>query len=154
MIEYIKQSALAIGIQVVFLNSSDKIETQLNRVTRDEDNPTMLVSWDIDTTLAWNTNGILQDPSANIVALLVIKPETTADDEAIVATEEMSVLFETFLTNLFSRLNPISKIGGNPPVTNATYKRVPKHGMGKHSGVLGRWTQSVPRTVVCDIELP
>jgi hypothetical protein len=98
----------------------------------------MLISWDIDTTLNFNSNGFLDNPSSTIVALLVKKPEDLTKDVAEQVAEEMAALFRKFLQNLYTRLIPL-QTSSVPPISGASYKLVPKHGAGKHSGVLGRF---------------
>jgi hypothetical protein len=138
MIQQMKDAADAVGIVALITNSTDRIETQLNSLTREEDLPIMLISWDIDTTLNFNSNGFLDNPSSTIVALLVKKPEDLTKDVAEQVAEEMAALFRKFLQNLYTRLIPL-QTSSVPPISGASYKLVPKHGAGKHSGVLGRF---------------
>jgi hypothetical protein len=139
MIQYLEDAAEAVGISAIITNSNEKIETQLNRLTREEDLPLILISWDINVSLNFDQHGFLDNPSLDIVALLVTKPETTAKTEAETTAFEMGVLFQKFLIQLRSSLVPVSKIG-TEPVTGASYKLVPVHGAGKHSGILGKFT--------------
>lgn len=138
MIQHIRDAATSVGITAVITNSKEKIEVQLNSLTKDGDAPIMLVSWDIDTTLNFNVNGFLDNPSSTIVALLVKKPADLTKDVSEDAAIEMALLFRRFLQALYSILIPY-QTGAGSPITNATYKLVPKHGAGKHSGVLGKF---------------
>lgn len=138
MIQQIKQAADQVGIVALITNSSDRIETQLNSLTREENLPIMLVSWDIDTTLSFNKNGFLENPSSTIVALLVSKPEDLTKDVAEEVAEQMGALFRKFLQALYTILIPYQTTD-TPSISGASYKLVPKHGAGKHSGVLGRF---------------
>jgi len=153
MIQLIKDSADAVGIAVVITNSDTAIETQLNAlthktekgdplnpttITRGTDLPIMLISWDIDTTLNFNTNSFLDNPDSKVVALLVKKASDLKKDTLEAASVEMGVLFTQFIQDLYSRLIPYMRTT-TTPITGAGYKLVPKYGSGKHSGVLARW---------------
>lgn len=140
MIEYIQASATACGIGIVVTNSEKSIETQLNNLTDLEGQPIMLVSWDIDTNLSFDTNGFLENPSSKIVALLVKKATDLKKETMEEASIEMGRLFTRFIKDLYERLIPFQRSREAGPITEATYKLVPKHGSGKHSGVLCRWT--------------
>lgn len=145
MIQLIKDAAAEVGIVAFITNSTERIETQLNRIVREEDLPIMLVSWDIDVNLVFDPSGFLQNPTVNIVSLLVEKPETTSKEEAEKSAVAMGVLFQTFLQKLHSKLIIFQK-QTDPPVSNASYKLTPIHGAGKHSGVLGRFTMRIAVT--------
>jgi len=54
MIAHIQTAAANVGISTFITNSEDKIDIQLSRLTRDENQPTMLVSWDIDVNLTFD----------------------------------------------------------------------------------------------------
>lgn len=140
MIQHIKDSAEAVGIEAVITNSEQKIEVQLNSLTRDDDRPIMLVSWDIDTTISFDEHGLMNNPEMSIVALLVEKAPDLTKVELENTAEEMADLFKLFLQDLYRRLIPVQR-SLRQPITNATYKYVPKHGAGKHSGVLAKWNQ-------------
>ena len=138
MIQLIKDSAKAVGISLVVTNSSEKIETQLNSLTHKADSPIMLISWDIDTKLNFNNNGVLDNPLSSITALLMRKADDlekiTLEDAAV----EMGSLFQVFIQELYER-SIIFQRSSTAPITNCTYKLVPRYGMGKHSGVLCKW---------------
>lgn len=149
MIEEIKLAAEEVGINAFITNSNERIETQLNRLTKEEELPIMLVSWDINVTLQFDNSGFLQNPSADIVALLVTKPEDMTKDEAEKSAEEMGLLFTQFLQKLNSSLSVYQK-QAEQPIGGASYKMVPVHGAGKHSGVLGKWNM---KTAVVNCEV-
>ena len=149
MIDVIKKSAEDVGINAFITNSNEKIETQLNRLTKEEELPLMLVSWDMNVSLQFDKNGFLQNPSVDIVALLVTKPEDLSKDEAEKSAVEMGTLFTQFLQNLNSSLSIYQK-QAEQPISGASYKLVPQHGMGKHSGVLGKWNM---KTAVINCEV-
>ena len=138
MIQHIKDSAAAVGVIAFVTNSTEKIETQLNALTRDSDRPIMLVSWDIVTDLAFDEHGFLKNPTSNITALLLEKAYDTTKLEVEKTAEEMAVLFQSFMQDLYKRLLPLQTTP-EVPITGANYKLVPNYGLGKHSGVLGKW---------------
>lgn len=154
MIQLIKDSAQAVGITLVITNSEEGIETQLNNlthktergdlnnpttITRGTDLPIMLISWDIDTDLVFNSNKFLDNPSSKIVALLMKKATDLKKDTLELASQEMGVLFTQFIVDLNDRLTPYMRTTASS-ITNCGYKLVPRYGKGKHSGVLARWT--------------
>lgn len=135
----IKEAAEKSGITAVITNSTERIETQLNRITGIEELPIMLVSWDLETDLSFDTNGFLTNPLTRVVLLLMTKSESNEKDEYEKAAEEMSGIYQIFLQNLNSHLVKYNKLNG-PSITNAGYTLVPRHGAGKHSGILGKFT--------------
>lgn len=139
MIQYIIDAADEVGIAAYVSNSTEKIETQLNRITKESDLPIMLVSWDLDVTLAFDSNGFLENPSVDAVVLLVEKPEDLSKVEAEESAVNMGKLYQQFLQVLHGKLNVYQKQEGSP-IPSATYKLVPRHGAGKHSGILGKFT--------------
>lgn len=149
MIADIKTAAESVGITAVITNSSEKIETQLNRIQRVEDLPIMLVSWDLESTLEFDENGFLKNPSTNVVLLLMDKAEDRSKDEAEAVAEEMATLFQQFIQKLYTALVPYQKEIGTNILTNISYTLVPQHGLGKHSGVMGRFTMSDKVVVDC-----
>jgi hypothetical protein len=148
MIGYIQEAAEACGIATVITNSEERIETQLNSLTKEEGVPIMLVSWDIDTTLNFDRNGFLENPSSNIVALLMKKAPSLTKDDMEQASQEMGALYQNFIQKLWNILIPLQK-SATAPIVNANYKLVPKHGAGRHSGVLCKWTMKTDISYVC-----
>ena len=140
MIAEIKEAAEFVGVTAFITNSTEKIEVQLNRLTGQEDLPIMLVSWDLDIKISFNNNGFLDNPTVDVVCLLLGKPEDTTKDEAENMAEEMYFLYISFIQQLRSLLSPKLVNYAGQPITNIGCKLVPKHGAGKHSGVLGRFT--------------
>lgn len=153
MIQLIKDSAEAVGIKAVITNSEQNLEIQLNSlthktekgnlatpnvVTRETDLPIMLISWDIDTELNFNSNSMLDNPLSNIVALLMKKASSMNKTDLEDSSVEMGQLFQVFIQDLYERLIPLQRTNTSP-ITNCTYKLVPKYGSGKHSGVLCKW---------------
>lgn len=152
MIQEIKAAAQEVGIKAVISNSKEGIETQLNSlthreekgdstsnttITRTDDCPILLISWDIDTTLSFS-NGVLNNPLSAIVALLLKKSPDLKKQSLEDASEEMASLFHSFIQNLNDRLVLVSRTS-TTPITNCGYKLVPRYGLGKHSGILARW---------------
>lgn len=142
MIQDIKLAAEAVGITAVITNSTEKIETQLNRITRIEDLPLMLVSWDMVSSLEFDENGFLLNPKTDVVMLLLDKAEDTRKESAEAKASEIALLFQSFIQNLYSQLSQYQKVQGEDILTGVSYTLVPKHGLGKHSGILGRFTAS------------
>lgn len=162
MIQSIKDSAAAVGITAVITNSKENLETQLNSlthkdekgdpanpnlITRATDSPLMLISWDIDTTLIFNANGVLNNPLSSIVCLLMKKSGDLKKDTMEDASVEMGELFQVFIQDLYERLIPDARTTMTP-ITECSYKLVPRYGMGKHSGVLAKW-KMINRLDVC-----
>ena len=140
MIADIKTAAEAVGITAVITNSKEKIETQLNRITRIEDLPLMLVSWDLESTIEFDQHGFLTNPVTNVVVLLMDKAQDTSKEEAENTAEEMALLFQKFCRSLYSQLVQYQQVQGQDMLTNISYSLAPQYGLGKHSGVLGRFT--------------
>lgn len=140
MIADINIAAEACGITAVITNSKEKIETQLNRITGIENLPLMLISWDMESTIDFDEHGFLTNPVTNVVALLMDKAEDTAKETAEATAEAMGLLYQSFLVKLRNQLIQYQKVQGQDMVTDISYTLVPKHGLGKHSGILGRFT--------------
>tara|TARA_B110000014_G_C19533559_1_gene286173 strand:- start:15 stop:461 length:447 start_codon:yes stop_codon:yes gene_type:complete len=140
MIAEIKQAAESVGVTAFITNSTEKIEVQLNRLTSQADLPIMLVSWDLEIKMDFNDNGFLDNPTSDVVCLLLGKPEDTTKEEAENMAEDMYFLYLDFLQELRDTLSPKLVNYQSQPIINAGCKLVPVHGLGKHSGVLGRFT--------------
>ncbi|UXQ88758.1 structural protein [Tenacibaculum phage Larrie] len=141
MIQQVKLSAEEVGINAVVTNSNEKIETQLNRLTREEVLPIMVISWNYDTTLRFNTLGFLENPKTKFTGLLLTKAYDTSKFEMELAASQMGSLFQIFIKNLRDRLVKFQTTS-EQPISDAGYVNTPVHGMGKHSGVLFRFTAS------------
>ena len=148
MIEFINASAKACNIQTVITNSDQGIETQLNNLTQTENLPIMLISWDIDVNLSFDENGFLNTPSIPITALLMTKSPTLEKIDMESDAFKMGKFYTQFIQHLFGVLTPLQK-GTDPAITDATYKLLPKYGMGKHSGVMCKWTMRIPFEINC-----
>lgn len=133
-----KAAAKAVGVNAVITDSDSKIETQLRRLTKEEQLPILLISWDIDVSLEFGTNGYLKDPSLAITCLLLSKPEDLTKEEAELLAEKMGVLFKDFLMELY-KLQSVTVKTPESTITNASYKLLPRYGIAKHSGVLGKF---------------
>lgn len=143
MISDIKSAAESVGITAVITNSTEKIEVQLNRLTGQEDLPLMLVSWDLDISLQFNENGFLNNPKAKVVCLLMNKPEDTTKSEAEDMSVEMFYLYNDFIQALRDILSPKLVNYADQPIQDIGAKLIPVHGLGKHSGVMGRFTMTI-----------
>jgi len=144
MITKIKEAAESVGITAVITNSTEKIEVQLNRITSQADLPIMLVSWDMDIKMTFNEHGFLDNPTVDVVCLLMGKPEDTTKDEAESMATEMHYLYMQFVQNLRGLLSPTLTNYAGEPLSAVGSKLVPKHGAGKHAGILGRFTMAAP----------
>lgn len=140
MIQDIKTAAESVGITAVITNSKERIESQLNRITGVEDLPLMLVSWDLETTITFNEHGDLNNPITRVVVLLMDKASDTTKDEAEATSENMAALFQQFVKALYSQLIPYQKQIGTEILSDIGFTLAPQHGMGKHSGILGRFS--------------
>jgi len=140
MIADITIAAEAVGITAVVTNSKEKIETQLNRITGIESLPLMLISWDMESTIDFDEHGFLTNPVTNVVALLMDKAQDTSKDEAEATAEAMALLYQSFLVELRKQLIQYQRVQGQDMLSDISYTLVPKHGLGKHSGILGRFT--------------
>lgn len=140
MIEDIKTAALTAGITAVITNSTEKIEVQLNKITHLEDLPIMLISWDLNISLNFNDNGFLDNPVSDVVALLMMKPEDLGKDSHEAGAEEMYFLYMDFLQALRDILSLKLKNYDKQPITGITCGLVPRHGLGKHAGILGKFS--------------
>lgn len=139
MIKEINKAAEQVGITAIVTNSTEKIETQLNRITNAEQLPILLVSWDYEVNLEIDSNGFLNNPSTNIVCLLMTKAYSTEKSDMEEASELMGALFTNFVKTLNSNLRVQTRDGLNA-LSGISYTNVPRHGAGKHSGVLGRFS--------------
>ena len=133
------KAADAVGIAAFVTDSKNKLETQLNNLTRQGDSAIMLVSWDINTSLTFDEHGFLDNPESNITALLLGKPEELSRNEFKDMSDEMGELFQLFIRQLRDDLVQV-QVTTNAPITDVSYLAVPKYGSGKHSGVLAKWT--------------
>lgn len=149
MIADLKIAAEAVGITAIITNSNEKIETQLNRITGVEDLPIMLVSWDLETSLQFNEHGFLDNPVTNVVLLLMDKPKDRTKDVAEDTAEAMATLYQQFIQSLYTQLIQYQKVQGQEMLTQISYTLVPKHGLGKHAGVMGRFTMQTATVVDC-----
>ena len=142
MIEDLKLAAEAVGITAVISNSKENIETQLNRITRIEDLPLALISWDLETSITFNEHGDLNNPKTSVVILLMDKAQDTTKDEAEKTAESMATLYQQYMKALYSQLVQYQKEIGVEILSDVGYTLAPMYGLGKHSGVLGRFTMS------------
>ena len=140
MIIDIKEAGEAVGITTLITNSNERIETQLSRITGFEDLPIMLVSWDLETALTFDKHGLLNNPSTKVVCLLMTKADDTTKDDLEEAANKMGELYQSFIQTLYATLVKYQRATGENILKEISYKLVPKHGAGKHSGILGRFT--------------
>lgn len=135
-------AAEAVGITVYVTDSKSRLETQLNRIAKIIDLPMMLVSWDIQTDLEFNSLGQLGNPKCNITFMLMSKAELLEKIPMTEEAEKMGELFQQFLKKLYDSLSSVNVLGESP-ITYASYTQDPDHGAGRHSGVVGGWVMAV-----------
>lgn len=148
IIPALKAAAKSVGVSAFITDSDRGIDTQLTRITKVEQLPIMLISWDMERDLSFDSNGFLNPSGVKVVCLLLTKPETMEKDEAEESAEKMGILFEQFLQHLYSSQSSIVR-PPTSPITGANYKLLPWYGIAKHSGVLGRFTVGVPTSTLC-----
>ena len=139
-ISLIQDAATAVGITAILTNSDAKLQTQLNRITDLAELPIMLVSWDLTTRLEFDDNGFLLNPTTPVTCLLMSKPDSSEKKERETTAESMGNLFTSFIVQLRSDLVQYNRSTTVKMLTNIDYQLVPKHGMGHHSGIIGKFT--------------
>jgi hypothetical protein len=149
----LEEAADNVGVNLFISDSSERIETQLNKLTRNEDLPIILISWDVSGSISFDPNGWITDPNYSVTSLLLTKPESLAKAEAKKSTQEMADLFFRFMQELNKIQRPKLRMNlpqGLNAVTNVTANFVPVHGAGKHSGILGTFNVFDRINVKCD----
>lgn len=141
IISIIRSTAKEVGITAVITNSASRLESQLNRNTDLSDLPMMLINWDLTTNYEFNEHGFLNNPQTPVTCLLMSKADDIDTPSQYEETAElMQDLFTVFIQKLYLNLTSIQTNSATPAITSASSILVPKHGLGKHSGVVGRWT--------------
>lgn len=148
IIKNLKKAAESVGINAFITNSQEKLDTQLNRLTREEDLPIMLISWDLKITINFNEHGWIDNPPVEVVALLLTKAEDKSKEAAEESAENMGKLFIEFLQKL-SDTQRLEIRTRDLPITNASMQLVPLHGIAQHSGVMGRFTVRATNVIPC-----
>ena len=148
MKKIIEDAAKSVGITAMITNSKERIETQLNSLTRHADLPLMLISWDIDVTVVFSKEGFLKNPPTKVVCLLMDKAFDNSKDEREKTAEKMGLLYMSFLEKLWESLIPFQKTQ-DEPIYDASYKLSPEYGSGKHSGVIGLFTMNDAIKDIC-----
>ena len=100
----------------------------------------MLISWDLQTTISFNEHGFFDNPVTDCVILLMDKADDTSKDEAEATAEKMGVLYQQFMQALYSQLIQYQTSEGQEMLSGISYTLAPQYGLGRHSGVLGRFT--------------
>ena len=139
MITEIKEAAKQSGFSVYIAENDKDINTQLNRIVRQESLPIALTSWDIPVNLEFDNNGVLKNPLSNITMLLVDKADSLEKRDLEEKAEEVGDLFINFIRNLNSYLYNNTNVKENP-ITSIRFEYAPKFGSGQHSGVLATFT--------------
>tara|TARA_R110000796_G_scaffold5390_6_gene20250 strand:+ start:2035 stop:2493 length:459 start_codon:yes stop_codon:yes gene_type:complete len=142
-ISTIRTAAQNVGINAIITNSDVKIEVQLNRITDIGDAPIMLINWDLVTSLEFDQNGFLKNPTVPVTCLLMSKSPSNEKDDREDTAEAMGVLFQKFIQNLYTLLIATNTDSTTSVIQGAKHTLVPKHGLGKHSGVIGVFTMKI-----------
>lgn len=133
--DVMKEVALQVGITTFITNSDERIESQLNRLTKLGDSAIMLVNYGLTATTEFDDDGILRNPKYSVTLLLMDKPEDLTKEVAEEKSEEMSIVCTNFLQVLNTTQRPKLRTNANA-VTSIKVTLVPSHGAGKHAGVL------------------
>jgi hypothetical protein len=144
MLKEIKQVGKDLGINVIITTSKERIETQLNRIAREETLPVMLISWDIRVKASFNEFGMLGNPVTTPKILLLDKAITITKDQQELVADKVADLFILFINSLNSYMKENSNVFENP-ISDINYQYVPNYGAGRHSGVIGEFTLSLPK---------
>ena len=145
IISIIESAGESVGITATVTNSEQKIESQLNRLKDEADDPMALISWDMTTSLEFDNNGFLKNPTTPITMLLMSKADSSEKADREAKAEEMGDLFTSFIKKLRSDLVVYNRDSSNSNIiTGAQFQLVPKYGMSKHSGVVARFTMIGP----------
>ena len=141
VIDIIKTAATEVGITATVTNSDAKLQVQLNRLKDEADDAMALITWDLTTTLTFDVNGFLQNPTTPVTMLLMSKADSTEKVDRESKAEEMGDLFTSFIQTLRNNLVQYNRNFDNTNlITGMGYQLVPAYGLGKHSGVIGRFT--------------
>lgn len=141
VIDIIKSTAKQVGITAVVTNSDSKLQTQLNRLKDASNDPMALISWDLTSTVTFDDNGFLNNPTTPVTMLLMSKSESPTKENMELKAEEMGELFIKFIKTLRGALVKYNRsISSNSILTGIQFQLVPKYGLSQHSGIIGRFT--------------
>ncbi len=149
MIADIENAANAVGIRAIVTDSQKKIAVQLNSLTKDEDLPIMLISWDMVSKVEFDTNGFLKAPKTDITYLLLKKPEILTKDDYRDCSEEMQLLFYAFIQELYPLLSSYRRSIEDKNISNIECMLVPVKKPSHHSGCTGKFTMINGLNRVC-----
>jgi len=148
MLKELKAAAEEVGFSIIIATSDRNINDQLNRIVREADLPLALCSWDLDVSVSFNENGLMDNPTTTVTLLLIDKAETLEKIDLEEKAEEMGDLFIRFIKNAKDYMTTNTNVK-EQPITNASFTYVPSYGSGKHSGVLGKFTMQLPIPSEC-----
>ncbi len=140
ILDDLKEAADSVGIMAFITNSDSKIEVQLNALTKAEDVPILLINWNLEHSLDFTSDGFLENPSVQIVCLLMAKSPFMQKEDFEKTSFTMGDLYQEFLIKLNSIIISYQKSTEVSAISAASYTVVPRYGMGKHSGILGKFT--------------
>ena len=139
--DIIKSTAKQVGITATLTNSEKQLKAQLNRLKDHADDPMALIAWDLTTDVTFDINGFLKNPTTPVTMLLMSKADSDEAEIKEALADEMGDLFVSFVKQLRSNLVQYNRsVDNSGIITGAQYTRLPSHGFGKHSGILGRFT--------------
>jgi hypothetical protein len=151
MLKEIKQVGKDLGINVIITTSEQRIETQLNRIVREESLPVMLISWDIRVRASFNEFGFLGNPTTTPKILLLDKATTITKEQQELVADKTGDLFILFINSLSNYMKDNSNVF-EAPITDMNFQYAPSYGSGKHSGVIGEFTLKLPTPkVICPV---
>ena len=148
MLTELKAAAEEVGFSIIIATSDRNIQDQLNRITRTESLPLALVSWDLDVNIAFDDNGLMNNPTTSVTLLLIDKAESLEKIELEQKAEEMGDLFIKFIKNAKDYMTTNTNVK-EQPITGISFTYVPSYGSGKHSGVLAKFTMQLNTPSEC-----
>ena len=150
MLKDLKAASLEVGFSTIIATSEKNIKDQLNIITRTENLPLALVSWDIEKRIEFDESGFLKNPTTDITMLLVDKAESLEKIELEKTSEEMGDLFIKYIKNLKNYLTQRTNVKQGP-ITGISFTHVPKFGAGQHSGVMAKFNVQLNLNNECEI---
>jgi hypothetical protein len=138
MLTELKAAAEEVGFSIIIATSDKNINDQLNRIVREEDLPLALVSWDLDISIEFDDNGLMNNPTTDVTLLLIDKADTLEKKDLEARAELMGDLFIKFIKNAKDYMTTNTNVKENP-ITGISFTYVPSFGAGKHSGVLAKF---------------
>ncbi len=150
MLTDLKAVALATGFTIIIAKSDTTVKDQLNRITKLEELPIALITWELNVNVEFDDGGRLMNPKTQITMLLVDKATDLSKDNMELKAEEVGNLFIKFMRNYRTHLFNNTNVKQNP-ITGISFTYAPSFGAGKHSGILARFTTQMDLQPDCTI---